>query len=134
MPHLLPYQSNQLAIHPDELPLGVEIRGVQMTVAPLARSGVLVDFPVRQSRAALVVLHGADGVPVPAGARVMVLPGHHEFVVFRRGEAYLMDLEDDSRIEIRWNGGGCDLSLPLVPAAPGAQAPRIGPLTCAGTQ
>lgn len=134
VPRLLPYQANQLTIHPDELPLDVEIRGVRESVIPYARSGVLVDFPVSQSRAALVILQDAGGAPVPAGARVTVLPGHHEFVVYRRGEAYLMDLEDQSRIEVRWNGGGCDLSLSLVPAAPGGAAPRIGPLTCAGAK
>ena len=134
VPRLLPYQSNQLTIHPDDLPLDVEIRGVQEAVVPYARSGVLIDFPVRQTRAALVTLHDADGIPVPAGARVTVVPGGQEFVVFMRGEAYLTELEDNSRIEVRWAAGACALSLPLIPAAPGAQAPRIGPLTCTASK
>lgn len=134
IPRLLPYQSNLLTIHPDGLPLDVEIDSVRESVIPFARSGTVVNFPVRRTRAALAVLHDANGAPVPAGATVVVMPGHYQTMVFMRGEAYLMELEDDSWIEVHWKDGGCTLSLPQVPAAPGAAAPRIGPLTCAGTR
>lgn len=133
VPRLLPYQSNRLTIHPDQLPMDVEIRGVEEDVIPYARSGVLVDFPVRHTRAALLVLHDAHGDPLPAGAKVTVLPGNLSFVVFMRGEVYLTDLEDGSRIDVRWDGGGCVLSLPQIPVDSESGAPHIGPLTCAGT-
>jgi outer membrane usher protein len=129
---LLPYQANELTLNPDQLPFDVEVRGVRETVTPYARSGVVVDFPVKRSRDALVVLQQADGAIVPTGARVVVTPGNQEFVVGRRGEAYLMDLQDDNLIEVRWGGGSCRLPLPLGPAQPGEAPPRIGPLICGG--
>jgi hypothetical protein len=48
-----------------------------------------------------------------------------------RGETYLMDLEENSWIEVHWKDGACTLPLPPIPDTPGAEAPRIGPLTCA---
>jgi outer membrane usher protein len=130
VPGLLPYQLNQLTVNPDQLPFDVEIRGVRETAIPYARSGVYVDFPVKRSRDAMVVLHQPDGSPVPAGARVTVTPGDQEFVVAKRGEVYLMDLKDDNRIEVRWKTGRCALPLPLGAAVPGGEAPKIGPLIC----
>ena len=130
VPGLLPYQSNQLTLNPDQLPFDVEIHGVREMVIPYARSGALVSFPVKRSRNALVVLERLRGAPVPAGAHVVVTPGDQEFVVARRGEVYLMDLAVHNRIDVRWKDGGCELPLTLPPLAVGAAAPRIGPLIC----
>lgn len=128
VPGLLPYQKNQLTIDPVELPFDIEIRGVKEIALPYARSGVLVEFPVRRSRNALVLLRRSDGSPVPAGARVTVTPGGQQFIVGKRGEAYLMDLNDSNRLSVQWQGGGCRLDLPLDLKGP--SEPRIGPLVC----
>ncbi len=129
---LLPYQLNQLTLNADSLPFDVEIGGIRETVIPYARSGALINFPVKRSRDALVVLQQPDGAPVPAGARVTVTPVNQEFIVARRGEAYLVDLSDDNRIEVRWKGGSCALVLKMAPVVPGAVPARIGPLVCGG--
>ncbi|MBE0546700.1 MAG: fimbrial biogenesis outer membrane usher protein [Rubrivivax sp.] len=131
---LLPYQLNQLTLDADLLPFGVEIGGVRETVVPYARSGAFIDFPVKRSRDALVVLQQPDGAPVPAGARVTVTPGHQKFIVARRGEVYLVDLADDNRIKVRWKDGGCSMALKMATVVPGAEPPRIGPLVCGGAQ
>ena len=130
VPGLLPYQLNQLTLDPDQLPFDVEIRGVRETAIPYARSGVFIGFPVKRSRGALVVLEQPGGAPVPSGATVTVVPGNQEFIVARRGEVYLMDLQDNNRIDVRWKGGECSLSLALGAASGSDEAPRIGPLSC----
>ena len=132
VPGLLPYQFNQLTLSPDQLPFDVDIHGVREMVVPYARSGAFVNFPVKRSRNALVVLRQPGGAPVPAGAHVVVMPGNQEFIVARRGEVYLIDLAADNRITVRWQDGGCQLPLKLPPLTVGAEAPRIGPLMCAG--
>ena len=129
---LLPYQLNQLTLDADLLPFDMDIGGIRETVVPYARSGAFINFPVKRSRDALVVLQQPDGAPVPAGARVTLTPGNQAFIVARRGELYLLDLSDDNRIEVRWKGGGCALVLKMPPAVPGAAPPRIGPLLCGG--
>jgi outer membrane usher protein len=128
VPGLLPYQANQLTIDPVELPFDIEIQSVKEIAVPFARSGLLVDFPVHRSRNALVLLRQVDGTVVPAGARVTVPPGETDFLVGKRGEAYLMNLSDSNHLSVQWKEGACHLILPLDPAGP--REPRIGPLTC----
>ncbi|CAA9892815.1 Outer membrane usher protein [Candidatus Methylobacter favarea] len=128
VPNLLPYQKNRITIEPGELPFDVEIKGVKAMALPYARSGVLVEFPVRRSRNALVVLHQANGKPVPGGAQVTVTPSGLKFTVAKRGQVYLTDLESNNRIAVQWRDGRCDLAIPLP--AGGPAEPRIGPLTC----
>lgn len=126
--NLLPYQKNWLTIDPGELPFDVEIKGVKKLAIPYARSGMLVKFPVRHSHNALVVLHRPDGTPVPGGARVTASPSGLKFIVARRGEVYLTDLESENLIAVQWQDGHCDLSITLP--ADGQTEPRIGPLIC----
>jgi outer membrane usher protein len=128
VPNLLPYQKNQITIDPGELPFDVEIKGVKELAMPYARSGMLVEFPVRRSRNALVLLHQANGKPVPGGARVTASPSGLKFIVAKRGQVYLTDLTTDNRIAVQWRDGRCDLAVTLP--ADGPAEPRIGPLTC----
>jgi outer membrane usher protein len=128
VPGLLPYQKNILTVNPDQLPFDINIGGVTEGVVPYARSGVMVNFPVRRSRNALVILHQADGTPVPPGARVTMSPSNEEYIVAKRGEVYLMDLQDDNRIDVRWKGEHCSLPLALDPAK-GSEM-QVGPLIC----
>lgn len=128
VPGLLPYQKNQITIDPGELPLDVEIKGVKELATPYARSGMLVEFPVRRSRNALVVLHQPNGSPVPAGTRVTVTPSALKFIVAKRGQVYLTDLETDNRIAVQWRNGHCELAVTLPADSP--VEPLIGPLTC----
>lgn len=127
-PNLLPYQKNRLSIDPGELPFDVEIKAIKQETIPYARSGVLVKFPIRHSRNALVVLQQADGKPVPAGARVTVTPSGLSFTVAKRGQVYLTNLESDNHITVQWPNGDCSLSIALPADTP--VEPHIGPVTC----
>ena len=104
--------------NPGELPFDVEIKGVKEMALPYARSGMLVEFPVRRSHNALVVLHQANGKPVPAGARVTASPSGLKFIVAKRGQVYLTDLTTDNRIVVQWQNGRCDLAVPLTADGP----------------
>jgi len=128
VPNLLPYQKNQITIDPGALPFDVQIKGTKEVAMPYARSGMLVQFPVRSSHNALVVLHQHNGKPVPVGAHVTVMPNGLKFTVAKRGQVYLTDLEKDNRIDVQWSGGRCDLAVTLP--ADGHAEPLIGPLTC----
>lgn len=125
---LLPYQSNRLSIDPDQMPLDAQVDGVLASSVPYARSGAYVEFPVRRSRSALLVLSRADGSPVPAGARVFLGPGLSEFTVARRGEVYLTGIGDAHRLDVRWNDGRCSAQWRHVPSSRDASART--PLTC----
>lgn len=131
IPNLLPFQKNQITLNPGELPFDTEIKGVKQMVTPYARSGLLVEFSVRRSRNALVVLQQSNGLSVPAGARVTATPSGMEFIVAKRGQVYLTDLEVDNHITVQWQEGHCDLFISLPLDAP--SEPRIGPFICGET-
>jgi outer membrane usher protein len=131
VPGLLPWQKNQIEIDPVDLPLDSEVGEVVQQLTPYARSGAVLKFAVRRTRQALLVLHQPDGTPVPAGARVRLLPTGPEFLAGRRGAVWLTDLTAErQQIEVSWpDGGGCRLEL-LVPASDGGTPGKIGPLAC----
>jgi outer membrane usher protein len=128
VPGLLPYQSNFLSVDPDQLPLEVTIGSVQRVTVPYARSGVLLEFPIRRARNVLATLVQQDGAPVPPGARVTVLPGNQEFTVVKRGGVYMTDVQGAESIAVSWNGGACTVGLGLTQSA-GVEV-EIGPLVC----
>lgn len=132
VPNLLPFQKNQISIDPGELPFNTEIQGIKEVVTPYARSGLLVEFPVRQTRNALVVLHQTDGSPVPVGASVTVSPNGLSYTVARRGQVYLTDLEVDNHITVKWQDRHCN--LPITLPIDGTVEPIIGPLICGDSQ
>ena len=129
---LLPYQSNELSLDPDNLPLEAEIGGVRATTVPYARSGAYIEFPVIRRRNALVVLTQVDGTPVPAGARVSLGPGLAEFSVALRGEVYLTDVVDENQLDVRWPNGACAVTLRIGTLHAGSVARTS--LICGGTR
>jgi outer membrane usher protein len=128
VPGLLPYQTNYLSIDPDQLPLDVNIASVQRVTVPYARSGVLLEFPIRRARNVLATLTQPDGAPVPPGARVTVSPSNQQFVVLKRGSVYLTDIDGAESLAVSWSGGACSVALALGPAS-GAET-EVGPLVC----
>jgi outer membrane usher protein len=108
IPNVLPYQKNEISINPNELPFNVEIKSTKETVNAYARSGILVNFPIRSSRNALLVLQQGNGSSVPAGASVILNSNGLKFIVVKRGEVYLTDLNTgENQITVEWQGGRC---------------------------
>jgi outer membrane usher protein len=124
---LQPFQANSLTLRAEDLPFNVEIGGLERIAVPFARAGVVIDFPVRRSRNALVVLRRLDGSPVPVGA-VVVLNEGRSFPVGRDGEVYLGNLADSNLLAARWADGHCGARFTAPP--PAQLEARIGPLTC----
>lgn len=130
VPGLLPWQKNQLTIDPVDLPLDAESDGTVREVTPYAGSGAFVKFAVKRSRQALLTLHQRDGIPVPQGSKVRLLPDGPEFVAGLRGQVWLTDLPTGAqRLQVSWPAGGCALELAL-PAAQESMPDSIGPLLC----
>lgn len=122
VPGLLPWQKNQIEIDVVDLPLDVDTANISRQVTPRARSGVAVDFAVRRTRQALLRLQQRDATPVPAGARVRLLPDGPDFITGRRGEVWLTGVADSQqRLQVSWLKGGCMLVV-AVPPSPGGGA------------
>jgi outer membrane usher protein len=113
VPNLLPYQNNSISIDPSSLPLNTTINSTQLYAVPYYQSGVLLRFPVKESRSATLTLMLPSGKPVPAGA-VVNYAGHmddQEYPVGEDGELYLTGLEIDNQFKAAWDNQSCTFSL-----------------------
>ena len=128
---LQPNAINRIQLDPSELPISAEIDSIEQVAVPAARSGVMVKFPVRSGRGALIRLLLDDGEPAPAGAEVVIEGDNRDFYVARRGEAFVTGLETQNRLRLKWKGKSCIVNVTLPPGNPD-EIPRIGPLTCKG--
>jgi outer membrane usher protein len=124
------YQSNQIRLNANDLPLSAEVDSLEHEVVPPYRSVAKVEFAVRGGKAALVTITFDDGEPAPAGATLRIDGEQEEFIVARRGEAYLTGLKDSTRVRLDWRGRQCQLDVQLPAGA--ADISRAGPLRCTG--
>jgi outer membrane usher protein len=99
---------------------------VDQIVVPRDRTGVVVDFPIRNSDGVLVQLHDARDAPLPVGSRVRG-PGIAAVVGYD-GEAYLEGLKRGrNELEVDMAAGNCRVTIEHTPQRRPA---RLGPLRC----
>ena len=128
VPGLRPYLRNRLRIEPNDLPLTAVAEDFSADVAPYYRSGVTVDFSVRQTRDAIMRIVLPDGSPLPEGTVAQVLGRSERLPVGRNGRLYVRDIDRPSQVTLRWNGHVCDIIVP-VPEGSGA-IPNLGDIAC----
>lgn len=128
IPSMLSYRNNRLAIDATRLPPDVEVGQTWMQVRPPDRSGVMVEFNVRRAAAALLTLHGRDGLPIPIGSTVRIEGAAGQPVGYD-GEVYLAELKPSNRAEVVLpDGTTCGLRFDYVPVK--GEIPLIGPVQC----
>jgi len=130
LPRVRPYQINPVGIEQTDLPLDVQIDRYSIDVVPYYRSGVLIEFPVRTARGALVTVVLESGRPAPVGAVLRIGESGEEFPVAQDGEAYLTGLAEKNRVRLEWRGQSCEFDVPY-PQTTDPQ-PRLGPFVCTG--
>lgn len=127
------WQRNKLSIDPMDLPADVRVTEVDRLATPSDRAGARVYFEVTPVRAAVLVLHDAQGEPLPLGARVRLVDGPAgEAIVGYDGETYLEQLQPRNRIRVESPETVCEIAFDY-PQAAAATIPRIGPLRCVET-
>ena len=120
------WQRNRIGIDPMELPADLRLDRVEVQATPQDRSGTLVRFGIEQVRAAVLVLHDANGQALPVGSRVHLDSGASAVVGYD-GETYLDALQELNTVRVDTADGACSVRF-AYPA--GGGVPRIGPLIC----
>ena len=128
VPDLLAYAPNRLAIDPLGLPLTVSPDVDRKVVAPRQRSGVLVRFPVTRHEGAVVVLHDAQGNPLPVGTQVTVVATGETAVMGYDGQVFIKTLQPQNTLSARVGDQDC-VAEATFDIADAMQT--IGPFTCA---
>ena len=123
---LLAWQPNKLSIEPLDLSEDALPAAVVGTLRPAERGGARLRFDMQRSRSALLVLHDADGRPLPVGAQALLIGGRAA-TVGHDGQAWLNGLTADNELQVRWQGRElCRLRFGLDMVRAG----RAGPLRC----
>jgi outer membrane usher protein len=132
VPRLLPYQTNQIRIEQADLPMDATVGALSVDVVPHHRSGVLVPFPVRRSRTALITVLLDDGAALPAGTIARLRADEEGFPSGQRGELYLTGLGNENTVELTWRDQHCVIQVPFQ-QTPDPQ-PHLGSFVCHGVR
>ena len=129
IPNLNAYLKNKIAIDPMDLPLNAEITSTLDYVTPAYKSGVYVDFDVKQARpSAIVILTDAAGALIPAGAEGRIEGTDEPFIVGYDGQAFIKGIGAVNTIRVSYDGRDCTAQFAFAPA--GDIQPTIGPEVC----
>ncbi|WP_386066833.1 fimbria/pilus outer membrane usher protein [Tahibacter sp. UC22_41] len=111
VPELRPYEANQVALEPRELPPDVEAEHDRLQLRPYRGGGIVAGFGVRESAERDVELQLADGSAAPLGSRLYVDDAPRGTVGYG-GLAHAAST--GNRWELRGAFGRCRLA-PLTP-------------------
>ena len=127
VPGLRAFEPNRIRIDEADLPLEAQIDATEQVVRPFARTGSVVQFPVRMERGVLMRVRREDGTDLPAGAMVEIEGGDH-YIMASGSELYVPDMTGTQSLRVRWNGGSCRFTA-TVPDNDDPQ-PRLDGLVC----
>ncbi|MET0322436.1 MAG: fimbria/pilus outer membrane usher protein [Duganella sp.] len=133
VPNLTPYLANQISIDTSSLPLDARIARTSLSVVPARRSGLVAAFPVETYAAVSVILHDADGQPLPAGIEVLHVESGATTLVGFDGLAFIDNLAALNHVQATVAGRRCVAEFNFVQEK-GNAMPTIGPVVCRSVQ
>ena len=122
------YEKTKIEIKDNEIPLEASSEILEMNPVAHARSGLLVKFPIKIIKNALVRIYLPNNVPIPAGATVNIASSKENYVAGRNGEVYLTNLSQKNQIIVTWLENKCELNLEIDMEQ--LQEQIIGPVKC----
>jgi outer membrane usher protein len=129
VPDLRAFDLNHLAIAPTDIPADVTIDTDAREIRPQDRSGVVVKFPVKVSRDALLKLVDEAGKPLELGGVATLKATGAAAPIGYDGDAYVADLAPRNELFVeRKDGRRCTVSFEYKAVA--GDIPSIGPLRC----
>ena len=136
LPGLRAYEKNLIRIEQADLPLDAQIDAVELNAVPYFRSGMLLKFPIKHSRGALLAVVLENGKPLPAGAQVEIIGENtlenELFPTGMRGEVYLTGLEAENWLRATWREQSCEFALPFPETTD--PLPHLGTYICVGVE
>ena len=136
LPRLRAYQINTVRIEQADLPLDAQIDAIQLDAVPYLRSGLLLKFPVKRSRGALLTVVLENGEPLPAGSLAQIIRDNVEqnevFPTGMGGELYLTGLAASNRLRVTLLKQSCEFMLPFPESTD--PLPHLGTYICTGVE
>ncbi len=130
VPSISSYYPAKYDIDTLDLPADMTTPRVEQRFAVKRQSGYLLNFPVEKLRSASVILHDAQGQPLPVSSLVQ-RPDHATEYVGWDGIVWMEDLRASNPIQVVTpDGRHCDTELRIAGGQPQALK-TYGPLICA---
>ena len=130
------YQKNSVRIEQSDIPLDAQIDTLQLDAVPYFRSGLVLKFPVKRSRGALLSVVLENGEPLPAGAQVVIIDKNilenELFPTGMGGEVYLTGLEAENQLRVIWREQSCEFTLAFPETTD--PLPHLGTYICIGVE
>jgi outer membrane usher protein len=130
------YQKNLVRIEQSNIPLDAQIDTLQLDAVPYFRSGLVLKFPVKRSRGALLTVVLENGELLPAGAQVEIINENilenELYPTGMGGEVYLTELELENQLRVIWKEQSCEFSLPFPETTD--PLPHLGTYICIGVE
>lgn len=92
------YYNTKIEIDPLNIPLNLQAEDIEQSIAIKAKSGYLIEFPIKKINAATLILMDEFKSPIPIGS--LVLMGDEEYYVGWDGVVYLEHLQERSELII----------------------------------
>lgn len=102
VPHLRPYQMNDIAIDPQGMAGDIELIQSSQQAAPRAGAVLAISFATNQGQSLLLKGRLADGSPLPFGANVTHPAGHSVGIVGQGGQLYARVPEGTTQLLVQW--------------------------------
>ena len=122
------YNASKISIDPLSVPIDANISRTQEWVTSYNRSGVLIDFPLKRERNAILRFLDEGGKPLPTGSVVEVEGRDERYYVGFDGEAFVTDLEGRHRLRAQSANALCEIEIELSPTA--SAVSDLGPYIC----
>jgi outer membrane usher protein len=138
LPYLQPYTWHRITADPTNLPDDWELPETEVRAITSYRQGTTIDFKGGPVHGAVIILHGANGKPIPLGSLVRLEGGEETrggtgeddgFFVGQDGQVYVTGLAASNTLIVDIaDDGTCRASFSYD--AQGQAQPTIGPVTC----
>jgi outer membrane usher protein len=130
IPRLRSYEINRIGVNQLDLPLDAKVDAVTVNATPYYRSGIVVRFPVTESKGGTIKILFDDDLPAPMGATIVLNQQAEPFTVVMDGMAYLTGLARNNQLDLTWRGQHC--TIPVAMQVSNDPLPDLGTFTCRG--
>jgi outer membrane usher protein len=129
VPDLRSFEQNHIRIDPNDIPPDATLITDERVIRPQDRSGVVVKYPIKFNRAALLQLVDAAGAAIPLGSTATLKATGVIYPIGYDGDVYVEGLDSHNELTVESaDGRHCTLAFKYTPL-PG-DIPSIGPLLC----
>ena len=129
VPDMRSFELNNIRIDPNDIPPDATLITDYREMRPQDRSGVVVKYPIKFNRAALVQMVDAAGAAIPLGSTATLKATGVVYPIGYDGDVYVEGLDSYNELTVEsTDGRHCALAFKYTPL-PG-NIPSIGPLLC----